>query len=206
MSKKIAISQLGQLEYCEYKIYFKNWLKKQKKTVPVVISKEIIDGAKAHHELKESHIEIDTKELVNKRELSVSCETLRGRVDEIIKTPTYIKIIDDKAHDTAYNGDKWQVYGYCKAYKEQHGDELSDTMEVIGAIRNWKTGSIIWEQEFTTVEDKIVTAKVDKILGILDGTVTATSSDNPFKCNKCNLKKSCDKSLYKEFNIKDLIG
>ena len=172
----------------------------------MVISKEIKEGTQAHHELKENHIEIDTEELMNKRELTVVCDSLRGRVDEIIKTPQQITIIDDKPHDTAYDGDKWQVYGYCKAYSEQHKEELPEDIKIFGAIRNWKTEKIVWKQQFTTVEKELVTEKVNRIIGILDGTITPKSTDNPFKCGKCNLKKSCDKSLYQEFDARKLIN
>ena len=168
------------------------------------MSKEIIEGSKAHTELKKTVKEVDTDELMRKRELSVSCEMFRGRIDEIEKTPTYIKIIDDKPHDTAYDGDKWQVYGYCKAYREQHKDEIND-IKIIGAIRNWKTNKIVWEQEFTDKENKLVTEKGNRIIGILNGTITPISTDNPFKCKKCNLRKSCDKSLYKDINIREIL-
>ena len=194
----IPISQLGQLEYCEYKIYFKDWLKRNKiKPTTVPVSKEIKEGIKAHSKLKEETVEVDTEELMRKRELSVKCDMFRGRMDEIEKTPTYIKIIDDKAHSTPYEGDQLQVWGYCKAYKEQHEDEINGR-KIIGCIRNWKTNDIIWKQEFTESENKLVTSKGERILGILDGTITAKSTDNPFKCSKCNLKKTCDKSLYQD--------
>ena len=206
MATKIPISQLGQLAYCEYKIYFKDWLKKHKKKVPFIQSKEIIAGAQAHQELKENHIEVDTKELVNKRELSVSCDTLRGKIDEIVKSPTEIRIIEDKPHDIAYQGDQWQVLAYCKCYREIHQEEIDEDTKIIAVVRCWKTNTEIWTKEFTEEDNKLIIEKTDRIIGILDGSITANSTDNPAKCNKCNLKKTCDKSLYVEFDVKKLIS
>ena len=203
---KIPISILGTLDYCEYKIYFKEWLKKQKKKIKVPIPKKMIEGAKKHAELNKEYVPVDTDEIMKKRELSVTGKKIRGRVDEIIKENNTILIIDDKPHDTAYNGDIWQVMAYCKAYKEQHQDELDDDIELYGAIRNWNTEKIVWKEKYTEEYEKLIEDKVDRVIGIIEETITPISTDNPFKCSKCNLKKTCDKSLYQEFDARKFIG
>lgn len=194
---RIAISQLGALNYCPYKIYLKEWLKKQDIKPTVIISKELIEGMKAHKKLNDEYkAKPEEEKKVVKRELGITGLRVRGRADEILFKDNIITIIDDKAHDTAYEGDKWQVYGYCLGYKQQHESELTPETILKGAIRNWKTEIIVWESEFTGIEEKIIEEKIDLLFDIYNEKLIPESTDNPGKCYKCNLRKSCDRNLW----------
>ncbi len=123
-------------------------------------------------------------------------------MDEIKKSPNQIIIYEDKRHDNIYEGDKHQVLAYCYTYINQHN--IEDT-EVIGVVRNWITGKEIWRKVYTEEDGKMIEKKAKRILGILNGSIQAISTDNYFKCKRCNLKTTCDKSLYSNISVEDFL-
>jgi len=201
MTKKIAISQLGVLLYCEYKIYLKQKLKDSDKKVYIPVNPEMITGKLAHAKLKDAHeerqrqIETLPEELKPKekisREVSVKGDILKGRMDEIEIGKNYIRIIDDKSNGAAYEGDQAQAMGYCMAYLQEN--DVADNIIVKAALRNYKTGDISWEEEYTQEWEEKLNGYIERYLGILDGSIKAIPTDNPARCSRCNLKKMCTK-------------
>lgn len=200
--KKIAISQLGLALFCEYKLVLKAVKKK-----PAPMTPTIKKGIQAHRELEQEHIKrermkealkkagikLPKEEKQTKREFRIVGDKIVGKADEIEVYDTFIRIIDDKPRDQVYYGDKMQVFGYCLAYRQEHKDKIAD-FPMKGAVRNWKTKSIVWEEDFTDDWQTKVSDLVDRIEGIIAGKVEPIPTKNPNKCNKCNMINYCDKA------------
>ena len=172
------------------------------------VKREVIKEAKKIYKDKVSEIKSKTiptyakKKLIRslekppddniRREFSVVGGRLRGRIDEIIFNDNSVMIIDDKPHDTPFYTDKMQVWGYCLAYKQQFNDKLNGR-KLIAAVRNWKTKRICWESEYTLSNEEEVLGCIDRIEGILDGSITPNPTTDARRCRGCDFRKICDK-------------
>jgi len=196
----ISISKLGTFDYCEYIFPLQKRLKEEKAKLPKP-SYKLTMGTQAHKEIHEKFkVQKQKEEEIYKetgikpaidmnREIRVKGIDLSGRIDQIEIGDSCIKIIDDKPTSTAHDGQKLQVWGYCLAYKEQE----NPTLPIYGAINDYNSNMIIWEEEFTEEKEKFVKEKVERLKGILDGTVEPVPTDNPYKCLSCRLFNKCDR-------------
>ena len=203
MPNSISISKLTTLAFCEYIFPLQNRLAKEKAKLPKP-SYKLQMGTQAHEKiLTDFKVEKAEEEIVFKetgikpevdknREVRVKGLKLSGRIDQIEIADKYIRIIDDKPTSTAHEGQKLQVWGYCLAYKEQE----SPTLPIYGAVRDYNSNMIIWQEEFTAEKENLINKKVDRLIGILDGTIEAIPTDNPNKCIKCRLFNKCDKKAF----------
>ena len=167
--------------------------------------KEIQETDKPQEE-KEKEIESIEKpeELKSFREYTLSGDKIKGRADEVIFEDNYIKIIDDKSHDRVFDSDKLQVYGYALAILQKPSDDIIEKYEghivIKCAIRNHATGLFIWEKTFDDEDRAYVEDKVNRYIGILDETITPTSSNNPGICKSCSMRNYCDRKVVDEVN------
>lgn len=219
--KKIPISYLSTLLFCEYKIFLK-FVKKEKSpsTLAMIkgraehkklnekhekkreIAKKVIKAIKESdlpEEEKEKKIKKITKEELNtEREQKVEGEKIKGRLDKIeFLEDNIIRIVDDKAHNRAYDGDKIQVLAYCMAYQEQHKEALKkkypDGVVFKAAIHDYNNNEDVWEEEYTKKSEIKLNKMIDRFNGILDGSITPKSTSNYNKCSICNMRKKCTK-------------
>ena len=212
---------MGILLFCEYKIYLQ-YVKKfpQPATVAMikgraehkklndkhikkkVMVKKVIEAIKDSdipEEEKQAKIKKITKEELNTdREQKVEGERIRGRMDKIkFLSNDVIFITDDKPHDVAYEGDKMQAFGYCMAYQQQHNDALIKKyptgVSFRAGIYNYKTNTLIWEEDYTHEVEIKLNKLIDRLAGIMDETITAQPTTNYNKCSYCNMRKKCDR-------------
>ena len=136
------------------------------------------------------------------REFKVIGQRLKGRIDELKIEKERILITDDKASDRAFDSDKMQVYGYCLAYSEEHPDMLENHI-IEARLRNHQTGVIQWSEIFTDAHKQKVLEVVDRLEGVMNGTIEPVPTTSSTKCRYCNLKKQCDKKV-EDYGLDDL--
>lgn len=233
-SKKHPISRLGELLFCEYKVYLKYVKKKDAK-----VTQKMKDGTAAHNKLQEENKKKrqkikakkkDYKKKVEKvkkdrklkpkekkeiiktipkppktnlwREVKVLGSRLKGRMDELKITKDKIIITDDKSSDRAFDSDIMQVYAYCLAYSEQHPEQLEEKI-IEARLRNHKTGVVSWVDIFTDAHKQKVNDCIDRLEGILDGSIEPVATTSSAKCRYCNCYEVCDKRV-EDYDINDL--
>jgi hypothetical protein len=233
LTKKIAISKLAELMYCEYKFYLKTV-----KNVKAQMTNKMRQGTVLHQRLEEKNRiqrrqikqkqvayfkkvanikktvkpQLQKKEIAklekppedNKfREVKVETDKIRGKIDEVVILDDVIKIIDDKTSGRAFDSDKMQVYAYCLAYENTHPEKLQDRV-LEASIRNTKTGITAWSEMFTSVAKQKVLDVIERIEGIFNGTITPIATDNPNLCKRCDVKDWCDKQA-QDYDVNDVL-
>jgi CRISPR-associated protein Cas4 len=197
MKNKIPISWLSTLAYCENQIYLEHV-----QDIAVEPSPEMKKGKRVHAKLEEDHNKRATEKLTpyeaikraiegkssSQREVYVEVTNLEGSIDEVRYEPSQISIIDDKPTNTAFPSHKLQVWGYCLAFQEHYKANLP----LISCIRNRDSQEIIWDDEFSEDNKRMVLESVERILGILNGSREPEPTNEPNRCKKCRLNNACD--------------
>lgn len=195
------VSWLQKREYCEYQIFMEHF-----KKIKAAPTQAMIIGSKEHHRLEaefkadaepatfEEMIILSSTHKVYSRELPIiSFEYgIHGLIDEVIMSPDFFMIIDDKPGKKAYTSNIHQVYGYCLAFKEMIGDELADK-KIIGALRERGTDNIYWQHDFEEKEQKEIISIINRMQALIKGDLEFKSTDNPNKCRSCRFLRLCDR-------------
>jgi CRISPR-associated exonuclease Cas4 len=194
------VSWLQKREYCEYQIFMEHF-----KKIKAAPTQAMIIGSKEHHRL-EAEFKVDaepatfeemlalsfTHEVYSRELPIISFEYgIHGLIDEIIMTPEFFMIIDDKPGTKAYTSSIHQVYGYCLAFKEMIGEELNNK-KIFGALRERGTDNIYWQNPFDEKAQKEITTIIKRMQGLIKGNLEFKSTDNPNKCRSCRFVRTCD--------------
>ena len=195
--KTIAISLLHTQAFCEHKLYLE-----EVKGFKAPPTQAMLQGLNAHSQLKtqllitrDSIISIEEALLqaesvgreIKKREFMVTGKILRGRIDEIYITPNEITIIDDKPGLKVHASCTNQVFGYCLAFKEQY----SPKQPIFSAIRSHDTGHEIWKELFSAEQVQRINDLVDRIQGIIQGTISPIPNQVHEICSSCRFNYLC---------------
>lgn len=195
------VSWLQKKEYCEYQIYMEHF-----KKIKAAPTQAMIIGSREHHRLEnefkedaepatfEEMLETSVHYQLYSRELPIiSFEYgIHGLIDEVIMTPEFFMIIDDKPGNKAYTSNIHQVYGYCLAFKEMVADKFPDK-KIYGALRERGTSNIYWQNAFEEKEEKEIIRVIKRMQGLIKGELEFKASDNPNKCYKCRFFRFCDR-------------
>ncbi|HTX60717.1 MAG TPA: PD-(D/E)XK nuclease family protein [Methanobacterium sp.] len=192
------ISWLNTQAYCEYSIFLENV-----KGITTEPTKAMREGTKGHSELEtefrkdaepatfEEMLETSRTAEILSRELPVESARhgIRGFIDEVWMTPDEFIIIDDKPGTRAYPSSINQVYGYCLAFK----DQVPEDRRIVASLRERGTDNIFWSSYFDDAAEKAVLNVIQRLHGLLDGTIEYIPTKNPKKCRSCRFKPRCDR-------------
>lgn len=195
------VSWLQKKEYCEYQIYLEHF-----KKIKAAPTQQMIIGSKEHHRLEaefkedaesatfEEMLSLSETHKVYSRELPIiSFEYgIHGLIDEIIMSPEYFMIIDDKPGNKAYTSNIYQVYGYCLAFKEMIGEELAEK-KIYGALRERGTDNIYWQHIFDDKAENEIVKVINRMQGLIREELEFKSTDNPNKCRSCRFLRFCER-------------
>lgn len=191
------ISWLNTQAYCEYSIFLENV-----KGITAKPTKAMQEGTKGHIDLEnefkkdaepatfQEMLETSRTAEIFSRELPVESARfgIRGFIDEVWMTPDEFIIIDDKPGTRAYPSSINQVYGYCLAFK----DSVPEERKIVASLRERGTDNIFWSSYFDDTAEKAVKDIIQRLHGLLDGTVEYIPTKNPKKCLSCRFRPSCD--------------
>lgn len=196
------ISWLGTQAFCEYQLYLENW-----KGIIVKPTKSMKKGKLVHTQLKAEFdkealpasihgiLNESRKEIINSREFFVQdiAHGIYGYIDDVIFSPNYFGIIDDKPKTEPYLTDKNQVYGYCLAFQSTIGKY--DERPIIAVLRTRGTDDIYWSSPFDENITKKIIRVINHIHDLISGTVSFKSTKNSNKCRGCKMNFYCDKAI-----------
>jgi len=191
------ISWLNTQAYCEYSIFLENV-----KGVTAKPTKAMREGTKGHTELEtqfrkdaepatfEEMLETSLTAEIFSRELPVESARygIRGFIDEVWMTPDEFIIIDDKPGNRAYPSSINQVFGYCLAFK----DSVPEERRIVASLRERGTDNIFWSSYFTQEAEQAVLEIINRVHGLLNGSVDYIPTKNSKKCRSCRFRPQCD--------------
>lgn len=192
------ISWLNTQAYCEYCIFLENV-----KGITAKPTKAMMEGTKGHTDLEnkfkkdaepatfDEMLETSQTTEIFSRELPVESTRhgIRGFIDEVWMTPDEFVIIDDKPGNRAYPSSINQVFGYCLAFK----DSVQEERRIVASLRERGTDNIFWSSYFTEEVEQSVLEIINRVHGLLDGTVEYIPTKNPKKCRSCRFSPRCDR-------------
>ena len=192
------ISWLNTQAYCEYCIFLENV-----KGITAKPTKAMKEGTKGHSDLEskfrkdaepatfEEMLETSQKAEIFSRELPVESARygIRGFIDEVWMTPDEFIIIDDKPGTRAYPSSINQVFGYCLAFK----DSVKEGRRIVASLRERGTDNIFWSTYSTPEAEQSVLEIINRVHGLLEGTVDFIPTKNPKKCRSCRFSPRCDR-------------
>lgn len=192
------ISWLNTQAYCEYCIFLENV-----KGITAKPTKAMMEGTKGHTDLEnkfkrdaepatfDEMLETSQTTEIFSRELPVESARhgIRGFIDEVWMTPDEFVIIDDKPGNRAYPSSINQVFGYCLAFK----DSVQEERRIVASLRERGTDNIFWSSYFTEEVEQSVLEIINRVHGLLDGTVEYIPTKNPKKCRSCRFSPRCDR-------------
>lgn len=194
------INWLNAQGYCEYQIYLEYF-----KKIKIKKTEAMIEGIEEHKKLEEEFlktaqpmnlddiIEKSKKQILTSREFGVYSIKygIFGRIDELIFTPDFFMIIDDKPGDTAYTSHIHQLYGYCFAFQDTIAKYCD--RNIVAALRERGTDNIFWKKPFTTKERDEICEVINHIHDLINNKTYFSSSKNIYQCLKCSYNKYCDR-------------
>jgi CRISPR/Cas system-associated exonuclease Cas4 (RecB family) len=193
----IPIHWLHSYGYCEYQLFLEKAV-----GIEAPPTAEMLAGSAEHRLLDEEHekkaeIELTIDAAAEKaqteevslvsRDVFVKGVALYGRIDEIVFEPNRIVIIDDKPSAKPYFNNKIQVWGYCQAFRQSYDVRLP----LFGALRQEKSGDIVWLERFQKESDSLVDAAVRRIRAVLSGAAKPSTNVTVNRCRPCRFKESC---------------
>ena len=192
------ISWLNTQAYCEYCIFLENV-----KGITAKPTKAMKEGTNGHSDLEskfrkdaepatfEEMLETSKTAEIFSRELPVESARygIRGFIDEVWMTPDEFIIIDDKPGTRAYPSSINQVFGYCLAFK----DSVKEGRRIVASLRERGTDNIFWSTYFTPEAEQSVLEIINRVHGLLEGTVDFIPTKNPKKCRSCRFSPRCDR-------------
>jgi CRISPR-associated exonuclease Cas4 len=192
------ISWLNTQAYCEYSIFLENV-----KGITARPTKAMVEGTKGHSDLEtefkkdaepatfEEMLETSRTAEIFSRELPVESARfgIRGFIDEVWMTPDEFIIIDDKPGKRAYPSSINQVFGYCLAFK----DSVPDDRQIVASLRERGTDNIFWSSYFNDTAEKTVLKVINRVHGLLKGSIEYMPTKNSKKCRSCRFNSRCDR-------------